>query len=57
MHLALEALSCFLEVVQLLLEVFARFGYKQQNVGLDFSTKDFGGCLSDWWGKDTLKDA
>lgn len=46
-HLALEALGCFLKVVQLLLEVFVRFGHEQQNVGLDVSSEDFGGRLSD----------
>lgn len=50
-HLALKALRCFLKVVQLLLEVFAGFGHKQQNVGLDVSSKDLGCRLIDGEGK------
>lgn len=46
-HLALEALGCFLKVVQLLLEIWVCFGHEQQDVGLDVSSEDFGGRLSE----------
>lgn len=50
-HLALEALSCLLEVAQLAIVVRHTLGQEQQNVGLDFTSKNLWGCL---WDKQQL---
>lgn len=55
-YLTLESLCGFLELVHFVLEVWGSFGQEHENVGLDFSTKDFRGglqknnntCLTPW---------
>lgn len=44
-YLTLESLCGFLELVHFVLEVWGSFGQKHEDVGLDFSTKDFRGGL------------
>jgi len=46
-HLALEALGGLLELVHFVLEVCGSLGQKHQDVGLDFPSEDFGGCLEE----------
>lgn len=44
-YLALESLSSLLELVHFALEVWGSFRKEHEDVGLDVSTKDFGGGL------------
>lgn len=48
-HLALEALGCFLEVAQFAIVVRNTLGQEEQDVRLDFTSKDLRGRLCYKW--------